>query len=91
MYWLLCSELDSIDRILDSVPAGSELGLNAVLFLRTMEKSLSSSALECGIVKTTLPTFVSLGNLVRNYQDTSVMTNSAITHPFYGRPAFHHP
>lgn len=60
-----------IDRILERVPLGSKLGLNAVLFLRTIENSCSSSALECGIVNTSLATVVSRGK--QNELSTALM------------------
>ena len=38
-------------RMLESVPFGSKVGLNAVLFFLTIENNLSSSALECESTK----------------------------------------
>ena len=52
-----------MDRMLERVPLRPELGLNKVLFLRTMEKILSSSALEWGTLKMSKAILDSLENL----------------------------
>ena len=49
-------------RMLPRVSSGSMLGRKGVLFFRTIEKTLSSAALECGIHKISRAIFPNLGN-----------------------------
>ena len=57
----LCNSVLTV-IILPSVSLGSRLGLNAVLFFLMSENTLSSSALECGMVRTKRAIDESLGN-----------------------------
>ena len=57
----LCNSILTV-IILPSVSLGSRLGLNAVLFFLMSENPLSSSALECGMVRTKREIDESLGN-----------------------------
>lgn len=57
----LCNSILAV-IILPSVSLGLRLGLNAVLFFLMSENTLSSSALECGMVRTKRAIDKSLGN-----------------------------
>ena len=63
--WQGSSVANFIDSILERVLSKLRLGRNGVLFFLTNENTLSSSALGCGIIKTTFAIFERRENIGR--------------------------